>query len=85
MPTEHHKAAEHHVGVELNRRNWPIVDEFITAEYVYHTSTGAEVRGREISRLFMAEFGTTFPDFHLATEDVVVAYRLRAMSCLFGL
>ena len=85
MPTKQQKAAGRHGGVELNRRNWAIVDEFVAADYVSHTSAGAELRGRETSRLFIAEFGATFPDFHLATEDVVVAHRLKAMSYLFGL
>jgi hypothetical protein len=85
MSTEQHKAAERHVGAELNRGNWAIIDELVATDHVYHGPQGVESRGREASKAFMADFGTTFPDFHLTIEDMMVTHQLRAMYYLLGL
>jgi hypothetical protein len=85
MSGEQNKPVGRHVGAELNRGNWAIVDEFVAADHVHHGSDGTELRGREASKLFMAEFGTAFPDFHMTIEDMIVTHRLRAMYYLLGL
>ncbi len=73
------------VVAELNRRNWAMVDEIVPADYIYHGSTGTEHRGREASTLFMAQFGTAFPDFHMAIDDMLGLQRFKAMYYLLGL
>ena len=84
MSTQQNKASERRVVAELNRGNWAIVDELVPTTYVYHGFAGAELRGREASKLSMTEFGTGFPDFHMAVEDVIGLQRLRAMYYLLG-
>jgi hypothetical protein len=85
MSTQPNKAEERPVVAELNSRNWAMVDELVPTDYVYHGPTGAELRSREASKLFMTEFGIAFPDFRMAIDDIIGLQRLRAMYYLLGM
>ena len=70
MSTEQNKAMEHRILAEMNKGNWAIIDEVFATNFIYHGAGGLDLRGREAFKQFCVGFGTAFPDFHLAIEDM---------------
>ena len=54
-----------------NKGNVSLLDEFLTADYVYHGPGGVEIKGIEGMKKFAAGLRTTFPDNVFTFEDIV--------------
>jgi predicted ester cyclase len=54
-----------------NKGNVSLVDDFLTADYVYHGPGGAEIKGIEGMKQFVINLHTHFPDNVFTVEDMV--------------
>ena len=71
MMTEENKAIAHQFLDEAyNKGNLTVGDEWLTANVVGHTTSG-DLEGIESWKRYATMFLTAFPDFHLATDDVI--------------
>jgi predicted ester cyclase len=72
MSTEQNKAKERYLVTEaLNKGNLAIVDESLAVDFVYHGPGGAEVKGPEGYKQFLAGLRTAYPDIHVKIENIV--------------
>ena len=70
MSADEHKAVVQRLYVELNQRNWDVVDELLASNYLGHFVGVPAPMSRDTFKQFVS--GDTFPDFHHALEDVIV-------------
>ncbi len=88
MSAEENKALERRWYEECNKgmeAALAVVDELYAIDFIYHSSTGREMRGIKEYKQHISEFGSAFPDLHFTIEDMVaegdkVALRL-TMTC----
>jgi predicted ester cyclase len=72
MSTEKNKAKERRIVEEaLNKGNLAVVDESLAPDFVYHGPGGAEVKGPEGYKQFLARLRTAYPDIHVKIENIV--------------
>ena len=82
MPAEQNKAALRRIYEEVfNKGNLAVVDEVVTAEWIYRGAGGMELKGPAGFKEFVKTYRAAFPDLHLTAEDMVaegekVAHRI---------
>ena len=54
----------------FNWRNFKIIDQIFTEDYVYHGAGGQDVRGGEGMKQFLGMYFNAFPDLHAEVEEV---------------
>jgi C-1 hydroxylase len=68
MSLEENKAIVRRFVEEFNKRNFPIIDELISPDYVDHEH---QLRGLEGLKQFMTVEFKGFPDFRMTIEDMI--------------
>jgi steroid delta-isomerase-like uncharacterized protein len=48
-----------------------VTDELYSDDFVLHSATGEDIRGRKAVKKYMDEIFSAFPDIHLKLDDVV--------------
>jgi len=72
MSIEENKALMRRIFEEIvNRKNLALVDEFFTANYVFHVTGFEDLRGPEGMKQYFTTTFTAFPDYHVTIEDMV--------------
>ena len=83
MSTEENKAKERRmVAAALNKGNLSVVDECLAPDFIYHGPGGAEVKGIDGYKQFLAGLRTAYPDIHVKIEDIVAEGDLVATRTL---
>ena len=54
----------------FNKRNFALMDQIFTNDYIYHGSGGQDIKGMENLRQFIGTYFKAFPDLHAEVEDV---------------
>jgi predicted ester cyclase len=69
---EENKMKEQHVVEEaLDKGNLSVLDDVLSADFVYHRPGGTEVKGREEYKKFIASLRSAYPDIHVVIENIV--------------
>jgi predicted ester cyclase len=72
MSKEQNKMKERRLVAEaLNKGNLAVVDECLAPDFVYHGPGGAEVKGNDGYRQFLAGLRTAYPDIHVTIENIL--------------
>jgi predicted ester cyclase len=66
------RLARLYVDEFVNGRNYGIVDEMMTEDFVYHNPRGADRAGREAFARATEAFYAAFPDWHAELRDVLI-------------
>ena len=49
-----------------------VIDELYAIDFVYHSSTGREIRGVKDFKQHVSEFYSAFPDLHFTIDDMII-------------
>lgn len=74
MSAEEIKALERHLYEECNKGKaaaLAVIDELYATDFVYHSSTGRDIRGIKDYKQHVSDMYSAFPDFHFTIDDMV--------------
>ena len=75
MSAKEIKALERRLYEECNKRKEAaiaVIDELFATDFVYHSSTGRELRGIKDYKQHVSDMYSAFPNFHFTIDDMVV-------------
>jgi steroid delta-isomerase-like uncharacterized protein len=79
MSVEENKAIIRRWVDGLNRKDFTVVDELISEDYVYHVPDGPEIKGPQGLKQMFTGTVAAFPDSHYTIDDMVAEGNIVAL------